>query len=311
MIGSRFGDPVGAVDRMRFVIEELDVPGGVIVTRDESVDQATIAAIFGRVAAIWRNEGVEWQRNLRDPCMPHVPILAHRTIAQAVAGEFDFQLGPEILFVGIFRFLPPGRFAVQDACMSGIDRTLDRLRVIAFVDDLEGLARTFRHVEPREVRERRFLFLGAHIGPHHPTGDACGIGLYAHGVGQLGILGLRGRIHALAAHVELPAVKQAAQAAIAVDAKRQRRAAVGAMLVQQTDSAFAIAEGDQIFTQQADANGLSVVLRQLAFKQSGHPIAAQNLAHRGAGAGVGEEFVVFAGKHEPLRLLVNCIFYII
>ena len=46
---------------------------------------------------------------------------------------------------------------------------------------------------------------------------------------------------------------------------------------------------------------------------TGHKLlaAAQNLAHRGAGAGVGEEFVVFAGKHEPLRLLVNCIFYII
>ena len=66
----------------------------------------------------------------------------------------------------------------------------------------------------------------------------------------------------------------AAQAALFVAAKKQRRAAVGAMFFEQTDSALAVAKGDQIFAEQAHAHRRAIGLGDFAGEQRWNPIAS-------------------------------------
>ena len=69
-------------------------------------------------------------------------------------------------------------------------------------------------------------------------------------------------------HIVFPTMINAAQAAIFVAAKKQRRAPMGAMLAKQTDSAGGIAKGNQIFTKSRTRTGA----------QSGDGISSDNNA---------------------------------
>ena len=101
-------------------------------------------------------------------------------------------------------------------------------------------------------------------------------------------------VDAVAGHVELPAVIDAAQAALLVAAEVQRDAAVRAELVDQPDLAVGVAERDQVLAEQPHAHRRAVGLGDLAREQRGDPIPPHRVAHRGALAHPGDEFVFLA-----------------
>ena len=68
-------------------------------------------------------------------------------------------------------------------------------------------------------------------------------------------------------------------------------------LVEQAESPVRITEGDQAFAEDLDLDGLAVRLSHLAFEQDGHPVAAQDLAHRRPGPRPGDQLIVFSAQH--------------
>ena len=72
------------------------------------------------------------------------------------------------------------------------------------------------------------------------------------------------QVDAGAGDVELPAMIDAAQAAFLVAPEIQRDAAMRAEFVEQADAALAVAEGDQVLAEQADAHRRAVGLGDLA-----------------------------------------------
>ena len=92
--------------------------------------------------------------------------------------------------------------------------------------------------------------------------------------------------------VELPAVVDAAQAALLVPPEAQRDAAVRAELIQQADAALRVAEGHQVLAEQADAHRRGIGFGDLARKQRRYPVHAHRGAHRGALPGTRQQFVL-------------------
>src|SRR5260221_746941 len=75
---------------------------------------------------------------------------------------------------------------------------------------------------------------------------------------------------------------------------------MGAELVDQADAPVAVAERDQLLAQQFHANRRAVALRQLRVEQRGYPVAPEQLTHRRAGAGAGEQFIHLLSQHGAL-----------
>src|SRR6185503_4740666 len=103
----------------------------------------------------------------------------------------------------------------------------------------------------------------------------------------------------LAGHVVLPAVVGATQAVLLVAAEPEGNAAVGAELVDQAETVGSVAEGDQALGQELHPHGRAVGLGQLLGEQRRQPVAAEQLAHRRAGAGTDQQFILFRA-HVPL-----------
>ena len=91
----------------------------------------------------------------------------------------------------------------------------------------------------------------------------------------------------------------AAQARLFVAAEEQRRAAMRAVVVRGSRLAVGVAERDQVFAEQPEAEGIAVRRRQLGRQQRGQPEAAEQLAHRRAGPGARQELVVFFASIGP------------
>jgi len=91
--------------------------------------------------------------------------------------------------------------------------------------------------------------------------------------------------------VELPAVVDTTQATFLVPAEIEAGEAVWAQFVQQADAAFAVPEGDQIFTQKADTGGRAVRSGDFAGEQCRDPIAPQRVAHLRSWSDPGDDFV--------------------
>src|SRR6202171_1474159 len=129
---------------------------------------------------------------------------------------------------------------------------------------------------------------GAHIGPQHLAA------LHQRVRGELDLLAeaafgrLRGHLHALAVHVVFPAVIGAAQPALLVAAEPQRDAAMGAEFVDQAVFAVGIAERQESLGHDLAPDRRAIVLRQFLGKEHRHPVGAEKLAHRRAGAGLGQ-----------------------
>jgi hypothetical protein len=80
--------------------------------------------------------------------------------------------------------------------------------------------------------------------------------------------------------------------------KIERDAAVRTVFVEQADAALGVAEGDEVFAEQTDANRRAIGLGDLARQQRRHPIAAHRIAHRGARSNPGDQLVFFARQHR-------------
>src|SRR5688572_13748989 len=85
-----------------------------------------------------------------------------------------------------------------------------------------------------------------------------------------------------------------------VAAEPQRHAAMSAELVDQAVAPLAVAERDHAFAQQLDPHRRTIVLRQFFGQQGRDPVAPEEIAHRGAGAGLGQEVVLFLAKHGAI-----------
>src|SRR5438552_11680840 len=187
--------------------------------------------------------------------------------------------------------------AVQERNMAGIDAALDRLQVVALLPAFGGDAMRRRQMHPLEVRQRRLLRRRAHVGPDDAAQLHAGVRLEldaaAYAFARLG-----GQIHALAVHVVLPAVVRAAQPALLVAAEPERNAAMRAEFVDDADAPFAVAERDQPLSEQLHANRRTVALRQFPVEQRRYPVTPEQLTHRRAGAGAGQEFIHLLGQHS-------------
>src|SRR5581483_11220385 len=117
---------------------------------------------------------------------------------------------------------------------------------------------------------------------------------------EAGFWRLVGHIDALAAHLELPAVVDAAQPLLLVAAEEERGAAVGTVVAQQPHLAPGVAEGDEVFTKDPQAEGWAIRVRELGGHEHREPEAAKQRAHRRAGPDSGQQLVFRLTCHAAL-----------
>src|SRR5690349_15432854 len=91
-----------------------------------------------------------------------------------------------------------------------------------------------------------------------------------------------------------------AQAALLVASEIEAGAAMRAVRLDDTDAAVGVAKSQEVLAEDPDLLGRAVALGQLLAQQRRHPEAAQQLAHRRAGAAPREEFVVGFTQHRSL-----------
>src|SRR6266852_2507842 len=187
--------------------------------------------------------------------------------------------------------------AVQERNMARIDAALDRLQVVALLPAFGGDAVRRGQMHPLEVRQRRLFRRRAHVSPDDAAQLHARVRLELDALAYAAFFRLGGQVHALAVHVVLPPVVRAAQPALLVAPEPQRHAAVGAELVDDADAPFAVAERDQLLSEQFHANRRAIALRQLPVEQRGYPVAPEQLAHRRAGARTGQEYIHLLGQH--------------
>jgi hypothetical protein len=114
---------------------------------------------------------------------------------------------------------------------------------------------------------------------------------------EIGFGGLVGHVYARAVDGELPAVIDAADAPLFVSAKEERRATVGAIVLNQPGLAVRVAEGDELLAEQQDPHGVAVGGRQLGGEHGGDPVFPHQVAHGGPRPNARDELVVFFAEH--------------
>ena len=105
-----------------------------------------------------------------------------------------------------------------------------------------------------------------------------------------------GHFHAVATHVELPAVVHAADAAFLVAPKEQRSTAVRAAVIEDAYAALAVTEGEQLLTEQHQPHRIAVGLH-FGGHRRGHPVLAHELAHHRARPHAGQVGTVIRLDH--------------
>jgi len=178
----------------------------------------------------------------------------------------------------------------------GVDAALKGLHPVTLLPDLRHMPVRRRHPRPFEVGRRRHQLLRSHVGPDDVARFDGRIGSHADLLGEA--LRLVHLVDARTLCVELPAVVDAAQAALLVAGQPERGAAMRAKFVDESHAAAAVAEGDKVLAQQPHPDRRSVRLRQLAGHGRRHPVAAQRFAHRRPRADAGDQFIVLRGKHR-------------
>ena len=196
---------------------------------------------------------------------------------------------------------------VQEREVRGVERALDRLRPIAFLQLLGDVAvrlRQGRELELRQLGQFALPGIGSHVGPDHAAVLARRVGLEPQRLVVARAGRHVGQLHRAPLQVELPAMEHAADRAVLVASEVQVRAAVRAARVDQSDHALAVAEDHQPLAHDVHAHRRAVALRQFARQRHGLPEAAKELAHRCLGPGAGEHVVVGGAEHRG-RLLVG------
>src|SRR5207237_1814087 len=108
------------------------------------------------------------------------------------------------------------------------------------------------------------------------------------------------RLQALPGHVEQPAVKCTAQAAVLKPSEREIGAAVRAGALDQAMAALLVTEQDEVLAQQPHRPDRPVP-GQLIDKRRRLPIAAHQLAARSTRPRAGEDVVVLCAHHGTAR----------
>ena len=227
--------------------------------------------------------------------------VANANVAVAVVGYVDLQGGSaaghkvgvnaNAGLVGV-----GGNGAMEDGGVGRVDAALQGLEPVAFLPILGDFAVGFRYGCPFKVgRRRRLATLFAHVGPDHAAPLDGRVGLDSDLGVEVAVRRFVHHVQAIAVHVELPAVINAAQATSLVAAEEKGSQSVGAVLVQQSHLAIGVPEGDQILAQQPDSHRGTVGFGQFRGEQGGHPVAAHDFAHGRALAGPGQDFIVGVG----------------
>ena len=183
--------------------------------------------------------------------------------------------------------------------MSSVQSALGRLRPVALLQSLRDIAMRRGQQRELDLRQlRRHARSRAEVRPDELAELARRIGLDA----DLAVIRRAGRhvrhLDATALHVVLPAVIDAAQPAFLIAAEEKIRATMRARRLDQPDAASRITEGEEIFAEHAHPQGRAIGLRQLARQRHRQPVAPEVLAHRRAGAGARQNFVVGRGQHR-------------
>jgi hypothetical protein len=305
-IGERpVGQPAVGVDPAVHVIDRHPALAVIDVARESDRHQRVVGhqelgdapVLVGRVGLARRADDqpgvVARNRELR-PRVVHQPANA---VLQFLAGTYcrgaaeDLELGLLVL----------RRHLVQEGEMGGVDRALETLNPIAVLPLLGNVATARRHQAQFELRERGHVLARAHVDPDH-------VGPFSHRIGEqldgvlVGGLGRRGReVYAVAVDVEFPAMIGAAQAAPFVAAVVEIGAAMRTVRLDDADATVAVAERQQVFTEDLDLLLRAVALGQFLGEQRRHPEAAQQVAHRRARPAAGQEFIVLATEHQSPR----------
>ena len=189
--------------------------------------------------------------------------------------------------------------AVEEADVAGVYAALERLEPVAVLQALGEVAIVVGAGRPREVGQLRLEVGRAHVGPDNAATLLAGVGGDAHLVLEVALGGLGRHVDAVAVHVELPAVVDAAEAVLLVPAEEEAGPPVGAEVVEQANVAVGVTERDEALSEDAHTSGGTVGNGDLFREQGGDPVATQILAHGGVGPHAGEECVVFSVEHEP------------
>ena len=187
---------------------------------------------------------------------------------------------------------------MQKGDVTRIDPALHGLQPIAVLQPLGDEGLLGRNGGEFPLRQRRLLLRRAHIGPQHRPALHQRIGLELDLLAEAGLSRLGGNLDALAGRVVFPAMVGAAQAVLLVAAEPQRDTAMGAELVDQAVVPVGVAEGQQTLGQHLDPHRRALVRRQFRRHEGRQPVAAEHLAHRGAGAGLRQQVVLFFFQHS-------------
>ena len=186
--------------------------------------------------------------------------------------------------------------AVQERGVHRIDADFERLQPVAIDHALERERVGRRRDEAVELRERRRL-AGAEIGPQDAALLHDRIGFLLDVGAQIAVVRLGRRLQAFAVDVEQPAVKGAAQAAVFEPAIGQIGAAMRAMPPDQPIAALVVLEGDQVLAEEPHRFDRPVA-GKLIDQRRRLPVAAHQIAGRGAGRSAGDEIVLFRAQHR-------------
>jgi hypothetical protein len=188
---------------------------------------------------------------------------------------------------------------VQEREVRGIECAFHRLRPVALLQALGDEAMRRRQRTDLEPGQRlRHSLARAKVGPDHLAGfagrvcrdrDLAVVGRIRRHVGHL---------DAFAVGVVLPAVVNAAQAALLVAAEEKVGAAMCTRGLDQPDATLRVAERDQALAHHLHADRRTVRFRQLARQRHRQPEAPEVLAHRAAGTGAHQQLVLCAAQHD-------------
>ena len=238
----------------------------------------------------------EARRDELGDAMPEVALhvrVAPGRVARAVVGREHVEPRALVAVPGAALGAVGAHLAVHPVDVGGVDVALERLHPVALLQHHERRVDVIgRQRGDLEGRERRRRLARSHVRPDDAVDLVAGIGAGPHLVLERALGRLAGHVHAVAGHVELPAVVDAAQPALLVAAEEERGATVRAVGGHQPDGALGVAEGDQVLAEQPHLLGLAVGLGQLAGGKGGQPVLAQQVAHERATPGTAQKLVV-------------------
>src|SRR6266404_778846 len=288
--------------------DEVEVTAGVVARHDHARD---IISTVGR----------DQRRKRRDKRRDANVIMRIRVhdrtpdggISHAVIGELN--LNPWVLVgrgtdpvISLCRRIALGGPHVgrmQRGGMRRVDLSLHDLCPIAGKLDLRNRDPRLSMRSPGRRLEFRHRLLWPHIGPDEPAGLARGVGKMFCLFGQSACLRLRRHVDDSAFGVELPAVIEAAHAALFVAPESERRLAVRTGLPEQAELSVAVTKRNELLAEELDPHRRTVRPRHLFRQNRRHPMTPHQAAHRGVPFDPAQQFVFDSCQHarSPLKQL--------